>query len=380
MFNDDLGLLTDPYAPHPVVNRHICSGGGGGQQQQPQQSYQQTKASNEPPAFIQPFLQSGIQDLTNLYHDNPTAPGYYPGSTVAPQSAATKGAIDMLAARGYYGSPTTQGANVALTDTLNGKYLDPTTNPAFLKALSASHQPAMDQFLNQTIPGITSAFEGSGRTASGAHQGMVDQATTSFNRAIADADAKAGADYFNSERNRMITSAATAPQVAAQDYNDINALGNAGEMTDTYNQAKTNEDISRYNYDNNKQWDYIARYLALVNGGYPGGQTNSTSYGQSYMPQTGGGFGSYFGPAMSLAGLGLSAYSAFSDERLKEDISAPIGSTFDGIPIRLWRYKGDPEPRVGVIAQEVERVKPEAVDEHPSGFKTVNYAKAMRLF
>lgn len=29
MFTPDIHLLSDPWAPHPVANRHICSGGGG---------------------------------------------------------------------------------------------------------------------------------------------------------------------------------------------------------------------------------------------------------------------------------------------------------------------------------------------------------------
>jgi hypothetical protein len=236
---------------------------GGGQQT----SKQETQSSNGPPAFIQPYLQGGIKDLQALYEGNKTAPGYYPGSTVGPQSAQTQQAIDALAARGANGSAVTQGAQGAITDTVNGKYLDPNTNPYFADALKASHQPYIDQFTSQVIPGLTSAFEGSGRTGSGLHQASVDSAVTGLNRTISDADAKAGAGYFDAERNRMIGASGMAPQIAATDYQDIAALGQAGQSKDAYGQAKINEDISRYNYDNNKQWDYISRYLGIMNGG-----------------------------------------------------------------------------------------------------------------
>jgi hypothetical protein len=66
----------------------------------------------------------------------------------------------------------------------------------------------------------------------------------------------------------------------------------------------------------------------------------------------------------------------FSDERLKEDISEPIGSTFDGVPLRLWRYKGDPTPHIGPIAQELAQTRPDAVHEHPSGYLMVDYKAA----
>ncbi len=315
-----------------------------------------------------------MSDLTKLYDANPTAPGYYPGSTVAPQSAQTQQTIDALTQRGMNGTATGNAAQGAVTDTLNGKYLDPTTNPSYLAALNASHQPYIDQFMNQVIPGTTSAFEGSGRTGSGAHQAAVDQATTGLNRTISDADAKAGSAYYSGERDRMLGAAGMAPALNSMGLQDIAALGQAGDTQDAYSQSKINEDISRYNYGNNSQWDYISRYLGSLNSGYPGGVTNGLSTGTQTMPGS-----SPWGSILGGAGLGLQGLSAiapflgFSDERLKEDISVPIGATFDGIPIRHWRYKGDPTPHLGVIAQEVEKVRPEAVVEHPSGYKMVNH-------
>lgn len=344
--------------------------GGGGQQT----SMQQSKSSNEPPEYIQPYLKQGIGDLSNLYNANPNAPAYFPGSTVAPQSGYTTQALTALANRGANGSPVTAGAQNAITDTVNGKYLDPTSNPAFIDALQASHQPYVDQFMGQVLPGITSAFEGSGRTGSGLHQDSVDRAVTGLNRTISDSDAKAGAGYFTDERNRMLGAANMAPQLAASDYTDIGALGQAGEGTDAYNQSKINENIARYNYDNNSQWDYITRYLGILNGGYPGGVTNSTSMGTQTMPGQ-----SPWGSIFSGASMGLQMLpmlAAFSDERLKEDISEPIGSTHDGIPLRLWRYKGDPTPHVGFVAQEVAGHRPDAVLEHPSGYLMVDYKAA----
>jgi hypothetical protein len=69
--------------------------------------------------------------------------------------------------------------------------------------------------------------------------------------------------------------------------------------------------------------------------------------------------------------------SFFSDRRLKEDVKR-IGKTDDGLPIYSFKYKGDDaeQTHVGFMADEVEKVKPEAVGLHPSGYKTVDYAKA----
>lgn len=67
----------------------------------------------------------------------------------------------------------------------------------------------------------------------------------------------------------------------------------------------------------------------------------------------------------------------FSDRRLKHDVKR-IGKTDDGLPIYSFKYKGDDneQTHVGFMADEVEKVKPEAVGVHPTGYKTVDYAKA----
>lgn len=66
-----------------------------------------------------------------------------------------------------------------------------------------------------------------------------------------------------------------------------------------------------------------------------------------------------------------------SDERTKEDIE-PIGKTFDGQNIVKFRYKnGDPRKQIGLIAQEVEQHRPDAVGlAGGSDLKVVDYDKA----
>jgi len=64
----------------------------------------------------------------------------------------------------------------------------------------------------------------------------------------------------------------------------------------------------------------------------------------------------------------------FSDERLKEGVQK-IGETFDGQNIVKFKYKGDPNWRMGLVAQEVEKHHPDAVSES-HGYKAVDYGKA----
>lgn len=81
-------------------------------------------------------------------------------------------------------------------------------------------------------------------------------------------------------------------------------------------------------------------------------------------------------PFVQAAGLGLSAASLFSDERVKDGVEK-IGETYDGQPIYRYRYKGDPTVRIGLMAQDVEKDNPGSVGE-VGGVKTVNYDKATK--
>jgi hypothetical protein len=67
----------------------------------------------------------------------------------------------------------------------------------------------------------------------------------------------------------------------------------------------------------------------------------------------------------------------FSDPRLKENMRE-IGQTHDGMPLYAFNYKGRPgETQIGLNADEVEQMKPEAVGL-AGGYKTVDYDAATR--
>jgi hypothetical protein len=75
--------------------------------------------------------------------------------------------------------------------------------------------------------------------------------------------------------------------------------------------------------------------------------------------------------AAELAPLALA-----SDRRLKEDyrIVGKVGA----LPLYSFRYKGDPTPRVGFMADEVEQLDPGAVHTMAGGFKAVDYERAVK--
>lgn len=101
-------------------------------------------------------------------------------------------------------------------------------------------------------------------------------------------------------------------------------------------------------------------YAGLVNENY----NQQLGAYNSKMQQSNGILGGLFGLGGKLIGL--------SDRRAKTDIDK-IGKV-DGHNIYSYRYKGAPERHVGVMAQEVEKKRPDAViNGHPDGYKRVDY-------
>jgi hypothetical protein len=94
-------------------------------------------------------------------------------------------------------------------------------------------------------------------------------------------------------------------------------------------------------------------------------------YGNLLLPAAGLG-GQQAGSGVSKtsgSGFGIS----LSDARTKDD-GGVIGELADGTPLHIYTYKGDDTPRVGVMAQEVEKTNPGAVVRTGIGdLKAVDY-------
>lgn len=67
--------------------------------------------------------------------------------------------------------------------------------------------------------------------------------------------------------------------------------------------------------------------------------------------------------------------STSSDLRLKENIS-PVGQLDNGLTVYRFNFIGSPQTQIGLIAQEVRDVKPDAVTVGEDGYLRVNYALA----
>jgi hypothetical protein len=104
---------------------------------------------------------------------------------------------------------------------------------------------------------------------------------------------------------------------------------------------------------------------------------NVTTSGTSSGTQTQKQSGSFLDTLLGVGQLGLSAYSTFSDRRLKTDVEW-VDTLPNGLGVYRYHYVWD-EPgsdlHLGVMADEVERIMPEALGPVIEGFQTVNYTK-----
>lgn len=70
-----------------------------------------------------------------------------------------------------------------------------------------------------------------------------------------------------------------------------------------------------------------------------------------------------------------SAYM-LSDRRAKTDIKL-VGKLDNGLNVYQYRYKSGGPTQIGLMADEVEKVSPDAVAMYPNGYKMVDYSKVM---
>jgi hypothetical protein len=269
-------------------------------------------ATAEPWSGVAGPLKSAVGKAGSLF-GNGTAPGYYPGQTQAPMSGYTQGALDWQAQRAMAGSPLTEAGQNQLTNTLNGDYLN-AGNPAFQGAVQSAIRPVKEQYQNVVMPGLNSTFSEAGRYGSGAHQQMAGQASTDYQRNVGDIASNMAYQNYSDERGNMLKAGLLAPEMAQQDYFDINQLGAAGSNIDAFNQNTINADISKYDYNRDKDWNYLSNYMGLLQQA-PWGQTTTTKQPSPNMftSALGGGLAgaSIGGPWGALLGGGAGLLSSF---------------------------------------------------------------------
>lgn len=324
-----------------------------------------TTQTSSPWAGIQPGLTQAANDTTALYQNGGLNLQYYPDSTVAPLSDVTNQALNLTGLRALNGSPVTKSAQNTVTNMLQSGFVDPSNNPYFKGVLN----DVADAYGRGTHATTDAFFNKAGGWGSSAY----NETTQANNKAFADSLNTLANNQYQQNIDTQGKAAALAPSLAQSDYTDLSALQGVGNVYDTQNQNQLNDQINRFNFNQQAPAANIQSYIDLLNGA--GGNyktaTGITPNGGNSTAQSIGGGLSALGSA---ANAGLSSYAlylALSDIRAKENIKH-LGYE-NNWPIYEYNYKGDDTIYQGVMAQDVQKIKPEAIQFREDGLMMVNY-------
>jgi hypothetical protein len=288
------------------------------------------------------------------------------------------------------GAFTPTGGTQSNIDAANS-YADAAANPA---AVDAAMRDARRQVSEQALPQVARSAALTGNSMSSKNaitQGIIERGLAEKGADVAatmrqDAFdkglqlAEGGRQFDNSSildalKSQGSLGASTAASGMAGADTSVDTLGKlfslaqqggAGEQA--ANQANLDNSIGK----SDSTWDNLMKYYGIVGGNNWGGTTtgNGTTTSTPSIWQTVGGL-------MSAGGNIAGAFMK-SDRRVKTDIYQIGTHEGTGLPVYTFRYKGDPAKyvHVGLMAQDVELVKPEAVKEI-DGIKHVNYELAL---
>lgn len=284
------------------------------------------------------------------------------GSTFTPTfSADTTAGLGRL---GQLGQQPSAGA-AALQPVVNNAVHGSGVGTKTLEGIATGDIGGENPYLNDVIKNgnqltadaVNAQFNASGRFGSGAHdtalatqigKNTLGALSGQFNQTTANRAAAAG------QLGSMgLQGAGLAPQIDASKAQQIGYQIAAGQGQDA------NANASRL-----APFTALQAESSLINPiAGMGGNSTGTQVQQA-------------NPWTSALGVGMMAASMYSDERMKEDIKE-VGETHDGQKVYSYRYKGDPRTQLGLLAQEVEEHKPEAVGS-AGGMRMVDYKAATK--
>lgn len=297
-----------------------------------------TTTTTDPWSEQQPYLEEIFGEAQNLYTSG--GPQYFPDQTYVPLSQQTQTGLNQIENQAMAGSPlndsiqnyaqgvfTGQDPSVqayqnmlgadgtsTLQDTAEGNYLN--SNPYLDQMYQSSAQGVTEQFNEDIMPSLNATFSLAGRTGSPAHQNVATDAAGE----LADSLGRLSTDIYGSnyqtERQNQLNAAnqlnqqalgagqglnavqsntaGMLPMLTDQSYDASNRLLGVGGIYEGQDALALQEEIDRWNFDQNADANALAQYQGFVQGNY-GGTTNTStaSAANPYLSALGGGIAGY---------------------------------------------------------------------------------------
>lgn len=207
---------------------------------------EETVQRNEPPEIAKPYLQMIYKGGADWFKGS--KPKYYGGSTVAGVTPWEQSALAGITERAKSGSPLTKAAQGYATDVLEGRGLD---------------DELWNSIESRVKPSVNANFAAGGRYGSGTHAYELSRGLTE--------------GYAPVQAANLQWAANAAPTLAAEDYHDLGMLQGAGQRQQQLNQADVDQEVARFNFEQQKDYNKLAQFLALIQGAGQGYGSTVTS-------------------------------------------------------------------------------------------------------
>ena len=239
-----------------------------------------TVTKSDPWAQQQPYLTSGFQSAKDLYNPGGSGgPQYFGGSTYAPPTDLQNAGLSQVGNLGLNGTAAGNAASNADVQGINGS------------------QGFFNNIASQVLPQIQGQFASGNRMDSG----LATRAATSG----------LGSAWMNNQLNYMNQ----APTLNNMQMQGAAGAATAGQEQQTNNQANINDQIQRFNYNQQLPYSNLNNYMNLIQGNYGGTSTASQPYFNNILGQLGAGAGGLaalygsgiFGGGSAAAGAGAAS-------------------------------------------------------------------------
>ncbi len=125
---------------------------------------------------------------------------------------------------------------------------------------------------------VQSQFSKAGRLGSGANQEILT-------RNLGELANQVYGDQYNIERENMVNAMSTAPSLAQADYQDIERLASVGADKESLQQAKLQDAIDRFDFEQTKPYIKLNQYLGALGANVP---TNTVETAPVFRDRAGG--------------------------------------------------------------------------------------------
>jgi hypothetical protein len=376
---------TTPWAPQAGALTSAFTNAGT--------AYDKASQAVAPTDFTAQFTPDQLKTFQQMlgYSGNsavPDAAGNASTAMTGAGSTATQGALSGL---GSY-DPTKLNNTGSLIDSANQFVAGQDINGQ----VANSMLPALQQARDVTMPGIEQNAAMTGNTNSTrtgiadglVQRGLAEQAqnlgatlrNNSFNTGLQLASSNANSNNTlglgaltgaASAGTNAVNSGVNAGSSSINDQGNLYSLANsAGAGEQAADQAKLTNEQQQFQSQTQSPYAALNGLMSIIGSNNWGGNTTGTST-TTKTPSA----WDVIGGLLSAGGQAAGAAAKFSDRRVKTNIKR-VGTLDNGLPVYTYQYIGNETVHMGLMAQEVELLHPEAVEEI-HGIKAVHYDKAV---